>query len=315
MGLLEKVRAGERLGGGALRWLPAPPVPPAWRLSEDEREGIEILWPERYGCSYAQMWVAHLYHGLQRHVAVRRAAIPQFGGETGPVAFRVRVRGRWHDVAVSPNDSTALDYDFADRWAVLFKMQHRNDGYALPQVVPGGYTADSMWIHLMQRGLRRARDRQQFAHGVHARFGTRFGRDVRGPAIARLASQDGFPFTGGGKLIGYRDFLREVARAQVCVDLPGNGPLCFRLVNYLAVGACIVAFPHAARLPVPLEDRVHVAFTRPDLSDLVALCRHYVERPAEREAMRVAAQRYYDDYLHPSNLAAYYLRTLVDRLG
>jgi hypothetical protein len=30
--------------------------------------------------------------------------------------------------------------------------------------------------------------------------------------------------------------------------------------------------------------------------------------------MRVAAQRYYDDYLHPANLAAYYLRTLVDRL-
>lgn len=65
-------------------------------------------------------------------------------------------------------------------------------------------------------------------------------------------------------------------------------------------------------LHVPLVDGEHVAFARPDLSDLVELCRYYLEHDEEREAMGRRAREYFDRYLHREQLASYYLSRASD---
>src|SRR5438093_1022105 len=121
-------------------------------------------------------------------------------------------------------------------------------------------------------------------------------------------------YVGGGGVVRYSRFLREVADAKICINLPGNGDLCFRLIDYLAVGACVIGPRLRTQLHVPLVDREHIVYTADDLSDLVPLCRRYLQDDAERERMRLATQALFDQFLCRHQLAAYYLYQCQGRL-
>ena len=130
----------------------------------------------------------------------------------------------------------------------------------------------------------------------------------RGAGLSRSsAGSPGFRFFGGQHKVRYGSFLREVARAQICIDLPSYSPITFRLIDYLAIGTCIIGPPHASQLHVPLEDRVHLVYCKPDYSDLEELCTHYLEHAERRESLVRNSRRFFDTYLHRDQLAAYYL--------
>ncbi len=103
------------------------------------------------------------------------------------------------------------------------------------------------------------------------------------------------------------------AGGYMLIDVPGEDPVSYRLVEYMAVGACIVAYPHKARLHVPLVDREHLAYTKEDLSDLVELCAHYLDHPEERERLVANSRAYFDKYLHRDQLSAYHLHEVLAR--
>ena len=163
--------------------------------------------------------------------------------------------------------------------------------------------------------LRRLRDARNFQFDVYGRFSTEFAGETRRRAIELLSDQNQFRFEGGLRKVKYLDFLKEIARAKICIDLPGEGDLCFRLINYLAVGACIIGPPPRTTLHAPLVDRVHLAYAKPDLSNLIDVCSYYLENDDAREEMSRNSRRFFDEYLHKDNLAAYYLRSCLDRLG
>jgi Glycosyl transferases group 1 len=106
-----------------------------------------------------------------------------------------------------------------------------------------------------------------------------------------------FGHEGGGKKVRFDESLREVARSKVCIDLPGNGPFCYRLIDYLAIGSCVVARRHETVLHVPLVDRRDIVYARPDLSDLAELCEYYVKHDAEREEIARNSRKFFDRYL------------------
>jgi hypothetical protein len=112
---------------------------------------------------------------------------------------------------------------------------------------------------------------------------------------------------GGQTKVRYGSFLREVARSRICIDLPSYSPITFRLIDYLAIGCCVIGPPHQSRLHVPLEDRVHVVYCKPDYSDLEELCVHYLSHDVERRRLVEASRRFFDTYLRREQLAAYYL--------
>jgi hypothetical protein len=122
--------------------------------------------------------------------------------------------------------------------------------------------------------------------------------EIRGPALRRLATQTRFAFEGGSQLIMETQYLRDIAGSRVCIDLPGEGPFTYRLIEYLAVGSCVVAYPHQARLHVPLRDQEHIAYTKEDLSDLLELCDYFLRNPLERHRLTANALSFVDRYLH-----------------
>ncbi len=132
--------------------------------------------------------------------------------------------------------------------------------------------------------------------------------------MSALARQDRFAFHGSLGTVLYVESLCEAARSRVCVDLPGRGYFCYRLADYLAIGSCVVAVPHRNRLHVPLVDGVQIGFSAPDGSDFVDRCAYYLEHADEQASLVRGSREYFDRYLHPAQLGAYYLVTTLERL-
>ena len=223
-----------------------------------------------------------------RRLAARAAASYMAATLQEPVGGTVGYRTR-HDTMVGP--STRIEVVTEGILTRLLQQDPSLDGYGL-----------IIFDEFHERSL-------------HADTGLAFARETREKAMSLLAGQSGFSFTGGMNPISYLDFLKEVARSRICIDLPGLGPFCFRLVNYLAIGACVIAYPHAAILNSPLSDRKHIVYCKPDFSDLVDLCKYYLENDAEREQIAANAREFFDLNLHKDNLVRYYLHTCLRRLA
>jgi hypothetical protein len=98
-----------------------------------------------------------------------------------------------------------------------------------------------------------------------------------------------------------------MARARTCLDLPGQGPFCHRLVEALAMGCCVIGPRHATTLPVDLSPGENVVHCADDLHDLPDLCALYSRSLEDRTRIGRAAAAYFDRYLHPVRLTNMYL--------
>jgi hypothetical protein len=294
-----------------------------WRLggscrapaSSDAPAGLVIRWPLAYRQADAKGFVGTLLQGFTELAKVERAEITQSWDNT--VVFELLFDGAVHRIAIDYADTTGLNPSCADSVPLNFKLQYLRDGYGRSNVVPGGFVSRP-FLHDYYCRLRKLRGDRADVYGW---FGLRFSADLRSEAVRLLSSQhrftyDGGTFTydGGGGMLIYSDHLRRAGRAKVCVDLPGNGPFCYRLVDYLGAGSCIVAVRHAARLHVDLIGGEHLVWCKDDLSDLVDLCAYYVANDDARNTMEDNAARFFDRNLHYRSLAAHYLATAVEKL-
>jgi hypothetical protein len=298
----------------ALWRLTEPSIAPSDELHSDgyPSSRMQIYWPSAYQWSLARKWVGSLIGEFRQHLPVQFSDIPQ--PYRGIVLFQVAISGKLQTIAIDYSDASTIEIECLHKVSLYFKMQYARDGYEWNWIVPGGFVpADaSLYRHLSY--LRQLRDRQVFTHDVYGRFGRHLGTAIRTRAVEVLVQQQKFHYEGGLKKVRYQRSLQEVAQSKVCLDLPGNGSFCFRLVDYMAVGACIISYPHQTLLPSPLIDRQHIVYCQEDFSDLVELCAYYIENETAREQLCQQSRNYFDHYLDRSQLARYYLTTMQQYL-
>ena len=284
-----------------------------WRLDTNELKNISIRWTNKYQWHEAGDWVDILFYSFRKLVKVEIVDhIPQ--PYKGTVIFQIIINGKVRDAAIGYSDYLPIDEDCAKQCDLYFKMQYAKDGYGYSNVVPGGFVPDGKRLYFHLSKLRKLNDRKQFLYDVYGRFGLDYAREIREKAVGVLNRQNSFNFEGGMKKVSYLEFLKEVAQSKICIDLPGLGDFCFRLVNYLSIGTCIIAYPHRTTLHVPLIDRKHIVYVKEDFSDLVELCQYYLENDREREEIARNAREFFDLYLHKDNLVKYYLKTCLEKL-
>ena len=306
---LEVVASSRSLG------LPPVVADPQWTIGPASLEGFVLRWPRMTRPAVDGRMLAPVRLAMSRHIRLELADIHQ------PVSSVVLTElvggGKVYPVAIDTHDFPSFrDVELVKRCLAYFKMQHRRGGYGIPQVVPGGHLTDKGTIYQYLPYLRQLRDRRDFSCDVYGRFGLRFNADLRRHAVEVLSAQRRFAFRGGFKSVPRATFLKEIARSRVCIDLPGQADaISLRLISCLAVGACIVGPRPKNELNAPLIDRIHVAWTRDDQSDLVDLCEYYVKNENAREQMASEARLFFDRYLHAESLAAYYLHVCVSRLS
>ncbi len=251
--------------------------------------------------------------GMRAHgVRIERRAIQQ----AYPLSIVIEVdggRGR-RLVVIDHADHFEVNAEAARAVLLYFKMNYLVDGYPQENVLPGGYVCASSVIYRRLPILRAMYRSPRFAYDVYGRFGLRFPSETRKRAYAILSAREDlryegslYRYPGGPDKVPYKRYLREITRAKVCVDMPNGGDMTFRLIDYLAVGACVVRPSGPTRLHVPLGDGEHIALCAPDLSDLGDVCARLVSDDRERTRIARNARDFFDRYLHRRQLAAYYL--------
>jgi hypothetical protein len=294
---------------------PVPPAPCPWPLTAADTRGLVLRWPTAYpwGGGEADIWIRPILNALRRRVAVEFAPIPQ--PHSGALVTQLVQGARSHNLIIDFADNPDLFHpDLASDSLLYFKMQYRREGYGDARVIPGGYINASEDYYHYVPWLRSVKDRRAPLYDVYGRFGPQFAQSTRRRAVELLKGQDRFRYEGSLGIVRYSRSLEEVARAKICIDLPGNGPFCYRLIDYFGIGACVIAPRHRAVLHVPLEDRKHIVYARADLSDLLDLCQYYLEHEPEREQIAQSSREFFDRYLHRAQLAAYYVTKALERL-
>jgi hypothetical protein len=306
-------QAGATVLSSQLHRSAAPVTAATWPVSPDLRGRLSARWPAGYEWPPAAKWVEGLRAAISTRVQVSPAEIKQ--SYEGAVLIEVELDGHRHAVAIDYFDSDRVLDEVAERCALVFKMQFRADGYDNPRVIPGGYVPARPHLARYLPGLRHLRDRSDPLYDVYGRFGLGYATEYRRAAVEALRAQDRFEYEGSLKLLPYAAYLREAARSRVCIDLPGNGDMCHRLVDYLAIGCCVLRPEPLTRLPVQLTDGLNIHYVQRDLSDLVDVCAGLVNDPARATQIGLAARDYYDRYLQATQLADYYLDRCVAILG
>jgi hypothetical protein len=288
-------------------------VPGVLDLPKLHGRRVRIRWPKEYSWPKCAKWLDPLKKGLGDIVPIRLDS--SLETSEGAILIELEIDTSSHLIAIDYSDYPKLNEDFVNQSAVYFKMQYANYGYQSPKVLPGGFMVNDLALYRYLPHLWKIQRTKQPIYDVYGRFGASFATQIRSSAVKLLNKQRRFEFEGSLKIIRYSRFLREVARSKVCLNLPGNGDLCFRLFDYFAVGACVVSPPINTTLPAPLVDRQHIAFVQPDLSDLLDVCDYYVKNKDERQKLQHNSREYFIRKLHYKALAHYYLKHCLDELA
>lgn len=287
-----------------------PEIPLTWPISEDMARQVRIRWPDRINPGRPSLGdcVNRIKSGIAAHVPIEHADIPQPVG--GVVLFHLLDRGAPRRVVIDTDDRSILN-ESANEADLYFKMQYLRGGYGSPHVRPGGYVCLQPALYRYRWDWRKLRRRTTPSHDLYGRFGTTAEKqDVRAAAISLLQAQDRFGFQGGAGAVWWGEYMDEVCDARVCLDLPGRGEFCYRLVEYLAVGACVIGPELTTEMPVPLESGVQLVRVPRSLDGLVDECERLLRDDGRREAIGRAAEDYFDRYLALEQLGAYYVDTL-----
>jgi hypothetical protein len=216
----------------------------------------------------------------------------------------------------------ALDYDdladlhpSASSHDLYFKMQYRRGGYQLSHVVAGGYVSNRPALYRHVDRWRSLRAMSSPRYPVFVRFGSSRAVPIRTRILDLMESQSGFRVEGPGAFTTWWEYMQDVCQASICLDAPGRGELCRRLVECLAVGACVVGPELGNELHVPLVNDEHLVRAERDLSDLVDTCDRLLADSRKRELLSSGAAAYFDRYLRIEQLGGYYLSRLLQFLG
>ena len=291
---------------------PDDPAVLTWSVAADVLGGMAIHWPRQLAPG-VNGWVRTIVDGLASLRPLTPSEIPQ--PDRAMVLFDLTYDGDTRRIVLDCRDNNNIIEEFVPGALLYFKMQYLRGGYGDSRIVPAGYVPGDTLLYRGLPFLRARRDAGNNVFDVYGRYGLHSAAEIRVRAVTLLRQQPDFAFEGGVHRIRFSQHARETAQAKVCIDLPGQGDFCFRLVDYLAVGACIVAVRHRNALPIELRDGHEVAFVKPDLSDLVDVVRRCLEQPEMRCRMIASSRSYFDRYLHRRQLASYYLRTAARAAG
>ena len=301
--------------GLELTWRTFPgstgPMQITWPVDREALKDVVVRWPWVEWKARRMMGV-QVRFWLDHYVRTVDADIPQPYDRV--INFEVDIRGSRHAVMVETSDYPDLNETAYADAELYFKMEFAKAGYGdRDRLLPGGYTPNDLAIYRYLPRLRALRDHAAPLYEVSGRYGLSMEKRRKPMEILRGSTR--FSYYGGEGKVRYSRYLREAARSKVCIDLPSMSSVTFRMIDYLAIGSCIVGPPHTNKMIEPFVDGEHVAYCKPDYSDLEAVCVHYLENEDERRKLIRNSRAFFDTYLHPRQLGAYYVYNMLAKLG
>ncbi len=233
----------------------------------------------------------------------------------GVVDLYVTVDDKQYVVVLDYRDHPDFINDEAlEKSDLYIKCQYQQGGYDNDDIVPGGYPVTFTVYYKYYKAYRDMYLGKR-KHKIVGRFGYEFQEEIRKKAVRLLWERYGKEYIGARGKVRYSRFLREVASSSLCLHLPGNGPFTHRVAEFLGLGSCMVSPRFTTELHVPLVPGEHYVEVADDLSDLIEKCDYYLNHHEEREKIAMSGREYFDRYLHCDEMAAYYVRMMLEKLG
>ncbi len=296
--------------------------------------GVCVAWPVRYAWPLGGRFLELVKRSLERLVPVV-AAVPAAqdsrwraeGGFPVPAEAAGRIgtphqpkgpfdiRGEVFEV-LRGSDSIRCAYDYSDYPLISTEVAGSVHHYFKCVAPPGPLPAKALSVgYFSNRSQLLAKARARALAGprikdidVYARFGTwTDGQGAREVLVERLRASQ-LRFHGGFGTLVFPAYMKELLRAKIALDAPGQAPITCRLPEAMALGAVVVSAPPACVFPENLIDGVHYAATNPDSSDVVEVCRRLLDEPEKLARIATAAGEFFDRNFSPQSIARRILR-------
>ena len=284
-----------------------------WTIDNSDASHTHIFFPEMKVMQESMPWVQHIFWSMKKIFKTTHDAGLNIMNRDACVVIRIEYMEKSYFVTFDFSDyMDHINNEALDCSICYFKMQFDRDGYSDKRIVPGGYTNNSPHVYKYIPFLRSNVDKVNDKRDVYGRFGMRYASDIRKKAINILNMQMKFSYEVSATLIRHSASLIEASNSKICIDLPGNGDFCFRLVDYLSMGACVISYPHRTKMHEPLIHGKNIIYCEPDFSNLVDICQYYLNNDFERGVIQDNAREYFDSYLHRDQISRYYISSVLD---
>jgi len=147
--------------------------------------------------------------------------------------------------------------------------------------------------------------------GVYGRFGTWTGSQAFRASLVERLRESSLPFVGGFGTHVYAAYMKDLLRAKIAIEVPGQAPITYRLPEAMALGAVVVARAPACVFPEPLVDGVHYVAMNEDASNVVEICEALLNDDEQRRQIADSAMEYFDRNFSPQSRARRILQQTV----
>ena len=301
-------------------------------------ENVRIAWPNRYSWKLAGRRLDVIKRAFQamRHVTVEPYDVDCAGyrwHEKGgfPTSARCRdflgapgfpkgpydIRGEVFEVH-HEQQVYRVAYDYSDYPVVSDEVLDQVDFYfkavtteSLPAKVHSIGVCASDYRLLGQARSAALKNIHSKRYDVYGRFGRGTdGQSVR-ERVLKTLEESRLNLTGGFELLVHAAYLKELMRARVALELPGQGPWSYRLAESMALGAVVVAPRCVGVAPEQLVDGLHYVSISSDGSDVVDKCEQLLADRDCRDRICAAAGTFFDRNFSPQSKARRVLRTVL----
>jgi len=221
--------------------------------------------------------------------------------------FQIEMSGKTLDCAYDYSDYPVISGEVLKTVDLYFKCL-APPGPLPSRVVKVGYFAKNTPLLAKARSRVLKKDNERVID-VYGRFGSwTDSQKYREKIVAALANSP-LGFVGGlGRIKTYPTYLKELMRAKIAVDVPGQGPISYRLVEGMALGAVVVCRQPRCVFPDEMIDGRHYLSFKDDASDIAQVCLEILEDERRRQAIVEQAMSFYDRNFSPQGMVRRMLR-------
>lgn len=301
------------LAGVTVTWPTRYSWPPAGRVLDQVKDALSAYVPieQRPVANRDRVWHAQGGFPVPR-AEYNLIGVP--GHPKGPYdicgeVFEVYQGGRVVQCAYDCSDYPVISTDIAMQVDYYFKTTVPPTPLP-PNVISAGYFMQNSRLLAKARALV-LRGVVPKDIGVYGRFGTwTDSQAFRANLVERLC-ESSLPFVGGFGTRVYAAYMKELLRAKIAIDVPGQAPITCRLPEAMALGAVVVARALACVFPEPLLDGVHYVAMKEDASNVVEICQALLNDDERRQQIADNAMGYFDRNFSPQSRARRILQRTV----
>lgn len=301
-------------------------------------KNVKVFWPNKYSWPIGKRRLEFIRKGLYRLVPIilydvtdkgfdwytkggfpvpndkydliGKPGNPKNSNDIRGEIFEVHVYDKVVKCAYDYSDYPVISTDILNEVDIYFKCMVPVVNHPLKVVSVGYYAKKNELLSKARAKILKKIQKKDI--DVYGKFGLWTDSQAFRVTIVEKLEDSIINFVGGfGKMQIYPAYLKELMRAKIALDVPGQGPVSYRLVEAMALGALLVCRKPACIFPEEMKDGMHYVSIKEDASNIVSVCKELLEDDKRRQHIVEQAMCFYDRNFSMQSIAMRILRKAI----